>query len=229
VKSVYILDDSGAYGVGMADAFAKQAEKKGIKVAGRDRLDPKAADYSAIITKIKSLNPDAIYYGGVGQAGVKLAKQSYDIVPKMIKGGGDGVMGPAMLTAVGYPANEGWYATIASPHVVEDKKAQQFVDAYFRKYGKAADDYAITSYDAALVAIDAVKRVAATGKPVTREAVRDAIQTAKVPTIQGTVTFDANGDLADRTVSVFQIQQDKNARPDDVSRQYHYIGVAPQA
>ena len=229
VKSVYILDDSGAYGVGMADAFEEQAGKKGIKVTGRDRLDPKAADYTAILTKIKSLAPDAIYYGGVGQAGVKLAKQAYDIVPKMIKGGGDGVMGPVMLTAVGYPANEGWYATIASPHVVGDQKAQQFVDAYFRKYNKAADDYTITAYDAALVVIDAIKRVAASGKPVTREAVRDAIQTSKVQTIQGVITFDANGDLNDRTVSVFQIKQDTTARPDDVSRQYKYIGVAPQS
>jgi branched-chain amino acid transport system substrate-binding protein len=229
VKSVYILDDSGAYGVGMADAFEKQAGKKGINVAGRDRLDPKSADYTAILTKIKSLNPDAIYYGGVGQAGVKLAKQAYDIVPKMIKGGGDGVVNPTMLTAVGYPANEGWYGTIASPHVVDDQKAQQFVDAYFKKYDKAADDYAITAYDAALVMIDAIKRVAASGQPVTREAVRDAVQSSNVPTIQGVVSFDENGDLKDRTVSVFQIQQDKNARPDDVSRQYHYIGVAPQS
>jgi len=229
VKSVYILDDSGAYGVGMADAFEQQAKTKGINVMWRDRLDPKSADYSAILTKIKSMNPDAIYYGGVGQAGVKLAKQSYEIVPKVIKGGGDGVVGPVMLTAVGYPANEGWYGTIASPHVVGDQKAQQFVDAYFRKYNRAADDYTITAYDAALVLIDAIKRVAATGKPVTREAVRDAIQSAKVSTIQGVISFDENGDLKDRTVSVFQIQQDKNARPDDVSRQYKYIGVAPQS
>jgi branched-chain amino acid transport system substrate-binding protein len=229
VKSVYILDDSGAYGVGMADAFQKEADKKGIKVVGRDRLDPKAADYSAILTKIKSMAPDAIYYGGVGQAGVKLAKQAYDIIPKIIKGGGDGVYEPAMLTAVGFPAAEGWYATIASPHMVGDTKAQQFVDAYVRKYGKPADDYTITAYDATLVVLDAIKRVAASGKPLTREAVRDAIQTSNVPTIQGTVAFDANGDLADRTVSVFQIKQDTAARPDDVSRQYHYIGVAPQS
>jgi branched-chain amino acid transport system substrate-binding protein len=229
VKSVYILDDSGAYGVGMADAFEKQAGVKGIKVLGRDRLDPKAADYTAILTKIKSLGPDAIYYGGVGQAGVKLAKQAYDIIPKTIKGGGDGVVGPTMLTAVGYPANEGWYGTIASPHVVGDKKAQSFVDAYFHKYNRAADDYTITAYDAALVMIDAIKRVAASGKPMTREAVRDALQTANVPTIQGVIAFDENGDLKDRTVSVFQIQQDKEARPDDVSRQYKYIGVAPQS
>ena len=107
VKTVYVLDDSGAYGVGIAEAFQAQAEKKGIKVLGRDRLDPKAADYTAVLTKIKSLNPDAIYYGGVLQAGVKVVKQAYDIVPKMIKGGGDGMYGPEMLTGAGYPGSAG--------------------------------------------------------------------------------------------------------------------------
>src|SRR5690348_2374860 len=89
VKSVYVLDDSGAFGIGVADAFQKQAESKGMKVLGRDRLDPKASDYSAVLTKIKALNPEALYYGGVSQAGVKLAKQAYDIIPKVIKAGPD--------------------------------------------------------------------------------------------------------------------------------------------
>src|ERR1700720_3175773 len=35
VKSVSLLDDSGAYGVGLADAYQGQAEKKGIKILGR--------------------------------------------------------------------------------------------------------------------------------------------------------------------------------------------------
>ncbi|HSU04753.1 MAG TPA: branched-chain amino acid ABC transporter substrate-binding protein [Acetobacteraceae bacterium] len=229
VKSVYILDDSGAYGVGMADAYQQQAEKKGMKVLGRDRLDPKAADYTAVLTKIKSLNPDALYYGGVGGAGIKLAKQAYDIMPKMIKAGGDGVYGASFLSGVGFPAAAGWYATIASPHLTNDNKAAQFIEAYTGKYGMGPDDYTITAYDAALVLVDAIKRVAATGKPVTRSAVRDAIQTSKVPTIQGVVSFDANGDLADRTVSVFQIKQDSTHKVDDVDHQYTYIAVAPQS
>ena len=58
VNSVYILDDSGAYGVGMANAFEAQAKKIGITVLGRDRLEPKEADYTTILTKIKALNPD---------------------------------------------------------------------------------------------------------------------------------------------------------------------------
>lgn len=228
VKSVYVLDDSGAYGVGMADAFQAEAAKKGMKVLGRDRLDPKAADYTAVITKIKSLNGDALYYGGVGQAGIKVAKEAYDIVPKMIKAGGDGVMGATFLSGAGFPAVEGWYVTIAAPHMVGDEKAAEFVKAYTGRWGIAPDDYSITAYDAALVIIDAVKRVVASHKPLTRDAVREAIQTAKVPTIQGVISFDANGDLRDHTVSVFQIQLDKSARLDDVSAQYKYIGAAPQ-
>lgn len=228
IKTVYILDDSGAYGVGLADAYQAQIEKKGVKVLGRDRLDPKAADYTAVLTKIKALNPQALYYGGVGQAGIKLAKQAHDIIPDTIKAGGDGVYGASFLIGTGFPAAEGWYATIASPHLTADTKAAEFVKAFTGRFGVAPEDYSITAYDGALVIIDAVKRVAASGKPVTRSAVRDAIQTAKVPTIQGTVSFDENGDLTDRTVSVFQIKKDPNAKLDDISAQYHYIDVAPQ-
>jgi branched-chain amino acid transport system substrate-binding protein len=228
VKTVYILDDSGAYGVGLADAYQAQAEKKGIHILGRDRLDPKAADYSAVLTKIKSLNPEAIYYGGVLQAGVKLAKQAYDIVPHMLKGGGDGMYGPELLTAVGYPANEGWYATIASPHVTDDAKMAGWVKAYKTKYNVDPDDYSVTAYDAATVIAAAIKKVTDGGAAPTREAVRDAIQAVKVSTLQGPVSFDANGDLEDKTISVFQIKQDKSLPAEDM-RQYHYIGVAPSA
>ena len=94
---------------------------------GRDRLDPKAADYSAVLTKIKSLEPDALYYGGVGQAGVKLAKQAYDILPNVIKAGGDGIWAADLLTGAGFPAVEGWYATIAAPHVTGDPKIAEFI------------------------------------------------------------------------------------------------------
>ena len=229
VKSVYVLDDSGAYGVGLADAFQGQAAKKGMKVAGRDRLDPKAADYAAVLTKIKSLAPDALYYGGVLQAGVKLVKQSYDILPKMLKAGGDGLYGPEMLTGAGFPAAEGWYATNASPHVTGDTKLGPFVKAFNAKFGMQPDDYAITAYDGALVIIDAIKRVAASGKPVNRDSVRDAIQSSKVDTLQGPISFDANGDLINKVVSIFQVRLDKSKPADDMLAQFHYIGVAPEA
>ena len=95
------------------------------------------------------------------------------------------------------------------------------------KFNLQPDDTAITAYDAALVIIDAIKRVAAGGKEVTRGAVRDAIQSAKVPTLQGEVSFDENGDLKDRDDQRVPDQNDDKYPSDDMLHQYHYIGVAP--
>ena len=229
VKSVYVLDDSGAYGVGIADTFQEQAEKRGIKVLGRDQLNPKETDYSTTLTKIKSLNPDALYYGGVAQAGVKVVKQASDILPKMTKGGGDGLYGAEILRGAGFPAAEGWYATIAAPNILENPEAAPVIERFAKKYGQQPENYSITAYDGALVILDAIKRVAASGKEVTREAIRDAMQTARVETIQGEITFDENGDLQNRVISVFRIVKDDKYPPDDVLHQYKYLGVAPQS
>jgi len=229
VKSLYVLDDSGAYGVGIADAFQRQAEKRGIKLLGRDQLNPKEADYTTVLTKIKSLNPDALYYGGVAQAGVKVVKQSYDIVPKIIKSGGDGMLGAEILKGAGFPAAEGWYATNAAPNVLENPDAKPFVEAFAKKYSQQPENYSITAYDAALVILDAIKRVAASGKEVNRANVRDAIQASHLKTLQGEVSFDDNGDITSRVVSVFQIVKNDKYPLDDVLHQYKYMGIAPQS
>jgi len=227
IKSVFVLDDSGAYGVGLADAFQARSEKLGVTVLGRDRVDPLAADYTALMTRIKGLAPDALYCGSSALAGIKLVKQSYDILPKMIKAGGDGLHQASILAGAGFPAAEGWYSTIAAPHMLDDKVVAPWIETYKKRFGVLPSDYAITAYDAAKVIIAAITTVAATGKPVTRAAVRDAIQAGKVQTLQGEISYDANGDMLSKVVSVFQVHFDPNYPPGDVIHQFRYVGVAP--
>ena len=229
LKDVYILDDSGAYGVGLADAFQKQAAAKGMKVLGRDRLDPTASDYSAVLTKIKSLNASSLYYGGVANAGVKLVKQAYAIVPSIKKGGGDGIYTPDITTGAGFPAAAGWYVTNASPHVADDPKIANWINEYNSKFNEAPDDYAITAYDGMLVILAALKKVVAAGQTPTRENVRAAIANSSVDTLQGTVSFDQYGDVKQRVVSVFEITHDPKYPLDDANHQFKYVGVAPQS
>jgi branched-chain amino acid transport system substrate-binding protein len=62
---------------------------------------------------------------------------------------------------------------------------------------------------------------------VTRDAVRDAIQSTKLKTLQGEVSFDENGDIVSKVVSVFKITKDPAHPEDDVEYQYKYMGVAP--
>ena len=229
IQKVTVLDDSGAYGVGMADAFAAQAVKKGMTVVIRDRLDPLNADYSAILTRAKSLDTQALYYGGDPLAGTKVVKQSYEIIPQAVKGGGDGVHTPDMLAGGAMPAINGWYATSAAAHVLDEPQVQPWVQRFVAKTGKQPADYSITYYDATRVVLDAIARVAKSGRPVTRAAVRDAIQATRLDTLQGPVSFDGNGDLTSKTVSIFQVQYDPKYPIGDVIHQFKYVGVAPDA
>lgn len=229
LKDVYVLDDSGAYGVGLADAFQKQAAVKGMKVLGRDRLDPNASDYSSVLTKIKSLNASSIYYGGVTNAGVKLVKQSYQIIPAAKKGGGDGMYTPDVTTGAGFPAAAGWYVTNASPHMTGDPKLANWLQEYTAKFNEAPDDYAITAYDGMLVILAALKKVVSEGKKPTRANLRAAIADTSIDTLQGPVSFDKHGDIKQRVISVFQIVHDPKYPLNDAIHQYKYIGVAPQS
>ena len=226
VKSVFVLDDTGAYGVGLADAFQAQAVKRGMQVMGRDRIDPLNSDYRPLLTKIKQLGPQALYAGSSALAGVKLVKQSYEIIPDVIKAGGDGLHQASILAGAGFPAAQGWYSTIAAPHMLDDAKLSDWVAGYVKRWNSPPADYSITSYDAALVILAAIGAAAKSGKAVNRDSVRDAIQAGKVDTLQGPISFDANGDIASRVVSVFQVQQDTAHPVNDVVHQFKYIGIA---
>jgi branched-chain amino acid transport system substrate-binding protein len=217
IRSIYILDDTGAYGEGIANAFEAQAKAKGLNVLGHDKLNPKESDYTTVLTKIKAMNPDALYYGGVQQAAVKLAKQAADVMPNVPKLGGDGVYSVSFPQEAGRAA-ENWYATIAAPDTIDQPEAQDWVARYQAKFGASPQNYALTAYDAVLVLDDTIKRLVNDGMPITRENVRDYAQMTALPTLQGTISFDDNGDLKDKIISVFQVK-DSN---------YKYVGAAPQ-
>ena len=65
LKSVAIIDDTETYGKGIADAFSAEWEKLGGTVVGREGAPKGTTDYTAILTKFKDANPDAVFYGGV--------------------------------------------------------------------------------------------------------------------------------------------------------------------
>jgi branched-chain amino acid transport system substrate-binding protein len=132
----------------------------------------------------------------------------------------------AILSAGGFPAAQGWYSTIAAPHMLDDAKLSSWLASYQKRWGAPPSDYAITAYDAALVVLAAIETVAKSGAAVTRASVRDAIQAGKVDTLQGTLSFDENGDLSDHVVSVFQVQYDSAHPSNDVVHQFKYVGVA---
>ena len=193
-KAIYILDDQGAYGVGLADAFQKRIDgARASRCSAVTSSTPRTPTIRAILTKIKSLNADSLYYGGVGTAGVKLIKQSYEILPNMKKGGGDGLYGADIAEGRRVPrdARAGtppsprrtWYRMTRSSPV--DQAVQGQVQLCVPRTTPSPPTMGGPVHHRRRW-----RKVAATGKPMTRgcRARRDQQHPASSPTLQGPVS-----------------------------------------
>ncbi|HXZ08189.1 MAG TPA: branched-chain amino acid ABC transporter substrate-binding protein, partial [Paraburkholderia sp.] len=63
-KRIAVIDDSTAYGQGLADEFTNAVKASGGTIVTREATNDKATDFRDILTKVKGLQPDAIMYGG---------------------------------------------------------------------------------------------------------------------------------------------------------------------
>src|SRR5688572_8759926 len=89
VKSVAVIDDSTAYGQGLADAFERTVKEGGVKVVAREHTTDKDTDFKAILTKIKGLKPDLIMFGGIDPQAGPMVKQMAELGIKAKYLGGD--------------------------------------------------------------------------------------------------------------------------------------------
>jgi len=202
VKKVYILDDQELYGKGLADIFDQSAKKNGLEVVGREGIDAKAADYRSLMTKIKALNPDLIYFGGITQNnGGQLIKDMRNVgmtADKVKFMGPDGIYEQALIDAGGKDA-EGVYATFGGVPAKElTGTGKTWYENYKAKYKDEPEAYAAYGYEAAKVVIDGINKVCKND----RAAIRDAVMATKdYNGVLGTWSFDANGDTSLATMS----------------------------
>jgi len=202
VKKVYILDDQELYGKGIADIFAKTAKEEGLEVLGHEGIDPRASDYRALMTKVKALQPDLIYFGGITQNNLgQLIKDARNVgmtADKVKIMGPDGTFEQALIDAAGKDA-EGYYATFGGvPGKELTGKGKTWYENYKKKYNAEPEAYAAYGYEAASVIVNAINQVCQND----RAAVRDAVMgTKNFQGVLGTWSFDENGDTSLTTLS----------------------------
>lgn len=202
VKKVYILDDQELYGKGLADIFEASSKKQGIQVLGHEGIDPKASDYRALMTKIKALGPDLIYFGGTTQTNAgQLIKDMRNVgmsADKVKFMSPDGTFEKALIDAAGKDA-EGVYATFGGVPAKELKGAgQKWYESYKKKYTSEPEAYAAYGYEAAKVIVNAINQVCKNDRDAIREAV---LNTKNFNGVLGTWSFDQNGDTTLTTLS----------------------------
>src|SRR5206468_9958683 len=75
LKRLAVVDDSTAYGQGLADEFEKAVKASGGQVVKREHTNDKAVEFAPLLTSNKTTNPDAIFFGDYDQQAPPMARQ----------------------------------------------------------------------------------------------------------------------------------------------------------
>jgi branched-chain amino acid transport system substrate-binding protein len=202
VKTVYILDDNEVYGKGIADLFDERCREIGIEVLGHDSIDAKAQEFKSLMASIKAKNPDLVYFGGTTQSkGGQLAKDMASAGIGAILMVPDGCREQVFIDSAGAANLEGrCFVTFGGlPPEKLVGKGQEFVERYREKFGELPEAYAVYGYEAASVALRAIRDA---GRKDRRAIADAALAIREFDGALGRWGFDANGDTTLRTLTV---------------------------
>ena len=204
VKTVAVIDDSTAYGQGLADAFEKTVGQGGVKVVAREHTTDKDTDFKAILTKIKGRNPDLIMFGGIDPQAGPMVKQMAELGIKAKFIGGDGMQTPNFIKLAG-PAAEGVMASM--PGLPKEKMpgGAQFLQKYKAKFNQDVELFAPMGYDAVMVFIDAMKR-AGSADPTK---FLPEVGKTNYQGVIGPIAFDEKGDLRNGPITIYVVKAGK--------------------
>jgi branched-chain amino acid transport system substrate-binding protein len=186
-KSIAFVALNDEWGRQAAESNSELLTKRGVKVISTDYFLPGESEFGAILTKIKSENPDAVFVASNTREAILIAKkmQELGMTQKRI---GVGAWPTNTFIARAGDAGMGW--TVISQYVptLDTPKNHKFVEAFKAAYQIVPDKYAVSGYDAIYVVANAISRA---GKPEAAR-IRDALEKTNLDVVQGQVSFDNN-------------------------------------
>lgn len=190
VKNVAIIHDKDTYGKGLADAVKSDLEERRVKIGLYEGINRGNKNFAVLSDKIKKLEPDAIYFGGLHSDAGALVKQlrENNIEAPIIAG--DGIVASDFVTSAGgHKQVKGIYMTFGiDPRTL--KSAKETVKA-FKEEQLDPEGYTLYSY----AAVQAIARAMQETKSIDGHLLADWLHNHKVSTVLGEKSWDNKGDL----------------------------------
>ena len=190
IKKIYIIDDKTTYGKGIADEFEKEARKLGAEVLGHEGITQGDKDFTPLLTKIKPLAPELIYFGGIYPEGALLVRQARSLDIQASFMGGDGIATLTFKELATQQIAECTYATMVGGDMHQVPAAASFIRDYEGKYGTLGQ-WSAYGFDAANILIEAIRKAGSKDRAAVLQAMR---QIPEFSGITGKVIFDEKGD-----------------------------------
>ena len=195
IKSIalmYANDD--AFSKSGFDVMKAAAEKAGLKIVDIESFGSKDSDFSAQLTKIKELKPDAVGISALVEpvSGVLLAARQLGFGAEAVFIGGNGSNSPKLGEIAGKAADG---LLVGSPWFVGKQTPQNetFVAAFHKANGKDPDQFAAQAYDAMQIMAAAIDRA---GPGADGNKLREALLATKFDGVMGPFTFTPGRDPA---------------------------------
>lgn len=203
-KRIAIVHDKTTYGNGIAQETKKGLNAKGITETLLDSVTAGDKDFSALVTRMKSLNIDLLYYGGLHNEAGLIVRQMREQGLNAPLMGGDGLATSEFATIAGTAA-EGSLMTF-SPDPRKNPAAKDIL-ARFRAKNIEPEAYTLYSYAAMQVLADAMQRA---GSVEPRKVAEEMRKGAKFDTVLGALGFDKKGDITRPDFIVYAWRRNTN-------------------
>jgi branched-chain amino acid transport system substrate-binding protein len=204
-KNAAILKDvKSAYSVGLTEVFERKFAEMGGKVVGIESYAKGDTDFRSQLTAIKKMKPEGLYVPGYYNDVGIIARQARELGLKTVMMGGDG-WDSEKLFELGGKAIEGSY--VSNHYSPEDPspQVQNFISKYKAQFNGVPDSLAALGYDAANVAIEAMKRAPDLSGPALRD---EIAKTKDFPGVAGTISMNEKRDAVKPAV-VLQVVEGK--------------------
>ena len=189
-KRVAIIHDKTAYGKGIADETKKAMNAAGLTEAMYEAITQGDKDFSALISKMKQANIDAIYFGGYQTEAGLIVRQAREQGLKAQFIGADALVTEEFWKISG-PAGDGTLMTFPpDPRNVPAAKA--VVDKFMAE-GYNPEGYTLYTY----AAIQAFAAAANKAKSLKVDDLSNALKSMTVDTVIGPLSWDKKGDVTD--------------------------------
>lgn len=189
IKTLALIDDRQTYTVGLTENITKFAkEKNKIKIVALEHITPGDKDFTAVLTKLKKLNPDVIYMGVYQPEGSLMVRQAQALGLKSKMLTEDAVYHPKFIE-VGGKAAEGTFLTFAKAPDTPERK--DFEKTYMKMWNvKTVGSYGYYAYDAAMILLEAIKKAGSTDT----DKIVDILRNTTWNGVTGEIKFDEKGD-----------------------------------
>jgi branched-chain amino acid transport system substrate-binding protein len=199
-----IVHDKQVFGQGVATIFADNFKKLGGTITSTSPVNPTDVDFTALITQLKSQQPDVIYLGAVMPQLALFAKQMKEqgLKAKLIVP--DGGYTPDLIAQAGKDAAQVVLVSFQVPPMDANEQLKSFAGAYKAKFKEDVGPYSVYGYVIAQIAVEGVRHAASTS----RADIIKALRTVKLDTAIGPIEFTDVGELKVAPVFLYAVDGD---------------------